>query len=73
LSSPELLEDAEHNRADESKCDIRGDDAQPVDEGHGNSPSLTSLPASAQQISRATMGEKVSRTVNALQQAGIRG
>jgi hypothetical protein len=34
----EILDHAEHNRADKRECEIRGNDAQSADESHGKPP-----------------------------------
>ena len=34
----EVLDHAQHDRADKGECEIRGNDAQPADESHGKPP-----------------------------------
>lgn len=41
----ESLEHAEHDGADESEGDIRGDNAQSADESHGKTPLVHVVPA----------------------------
>jgi hypothetical protein len=54
-----VLEHAKHDRADESKRDIRGNNAQLTDERHGKPPWFTSLPANAES-SKPFPAKKVS-------------
>jgi hypothetical protein len=51
---PDVLEYAQHDRADKGECDICGDNAQFSDEwtgeNHGKAPWFTSLPALTRRI-----------------------
>src|SRR6266852_3130266 len=52
------LEHAEHDRADKSECDIRGNNAQSADESHGNAPWFTSLPAVTRKLAKRSGRKK---------------
>src|SRR5260370_29197755 len=52
------LDHAEHDRADKSDCDIRGNNAQSADESHGNAPWFTSLPAVTRKLANRSTPKK---------------
>ena len=58
------LEHAEHDRADKSDCDIRGNNAQSADESHGNAPLVHVAARYNAETSKAFRPEKVSAAVD---------
>ena len=54
----EVLEHAEHDRANKGNCDIRGNNAQSADQSHEKTSLFTSLPAVTQKLTNGSRRKK---------------